>query len=231
MSKNVVDSIVSFSNNNNIDIVFIPSRRQVDNSGGYVNNWTTKQFYDYINEKSNKKMKIERDHGGPGQGYMDDDGFESLRDDAKYLDIIHIDPWKKYKLYSEGLDWTIKCINYLYSINPHIEYEIGTEEGIRPTTCDELDMFVKDIKCALPNNIFNQIKYLVIQCGTKLLEKENIGTFDSEKLTNMLKVAKKHNLTAKEHNGDWIDMDTVINKESLGLECINIAPEFGEIET
>ena len=231
MSKNIVDTIISFSNMTDIDIVFIPSRRQVDKSGGYVNNWTTKQFYNYINEKSKKKIKIERDHGGPGQGYLDDDGFDSITEDIKYLDIIHIDPWKKYKSYNAGLEWTIKCINYIYSINPNIEYEIGTEEGIRPTTCDELDMLVKDIQAALPNNTFNQIKYLVIQCGTKLLEKENIGTFDSEKLTNMLNIAKKYNLIAKEHNGDWIDMDTVINKESLGLECINIAPEFGEIET
>jgi len=231
MSKNIVDSIIYFSNNNNIDIVFIPSRRQIDYSGGYVNDWTTKEFYLYLKQNSSKKMLIERDHGGPGQGYIDDDGFDSIADDIKYLDIIHIDPWKKYKSYNDGLEWTLKCINFIYSNNPEIEYEIGTEEGIRPTTEEELDMFVNDIKLALPEPIFKQIKYLVIQCGTKLLEKENIGTFDSEKLQNMLKVAKKYNLTAKEHNGDWIDMPTVKSKESFGLECINIAPEFGEIET
>jgi fructose/tagatose bisphosphate aldolase len=231
MSKNIVDSIIYFSNSNNIDIVFIPSRRQIEYSGGYVNNWTTKEFYTYIKQNSKRKMIIERDHGGPGQGYKDDDGFESITDDIKYLDIIHIDPWKKYKTYQEGLQWTLKCIKYIYSINPSIEYEIGTEEGIRPTTEEELDNLVKDIKNTLSENVFKQIKYLVIQCGTKLLEKENIGTFDSEKLKNMLNVAKKYNLTAKEHNGDWIDMNTVTAKESLGLECINIAPEFGEIET
>ena len=231
MSKNIVDSIIYFSNSNNIDVVFIPSRRQIKYSGGYVNNWTTKEFYTYLKQNSKRKMIIERDHGGPGQGYQDDDGFESITDDINYLDIIHIDPWKKYKSYKEGLQWTIECINYIYSINPSIEYEIGTEEGIRPTTEEELDNLVEDIKNILPERIFNQIKYLVIQCGTKLLEKENIGTFDSEKLKNMLSVAKKYNFIAKEHNGDWIDMKTVAAKESLGLECINIAPEFGEIET
>ena len=37
MSKNVVDLVIEF----NGDFGFIPSRRQVDYQGGYVNNWTT----------------------------------------------------------------------------------------------------------------------------------------------------------------------------------------------
>ena len=47
------------------------------------------------------------------------------------MDIIHIDPWKKYPSYSEGLEKTIELIKYCYKQNPNIEYEIGTEEGIR----------------------------------------------------------------------------------------------------
>ena len=231
MSKNIVDCIVKFSNQNDIDIVFIPSRRQIDIQGGYVNNWTTKEFYNYLKETSKRKMYIERDHGGPGQGEIDDDGYDSILDDIKYLDIIHVDPWKKYKSYEKGLQWTLDYIQYIYSRNPLIEYEIGTEEGIRPTTEKELDRFVNDVKNSLPDVIFKKIKYLVIQCGTQILEKENIGRYNSEKLKNMLQIAKKYNLVAKEHNGDWIDINTVKNKESYGLECINIAPEFGEIET
>ena len=79
--------------------------------------------------------------------------------------------------------------------------------------------------------IFLKIKFLVIQCGTNLLEQSNIGTYDSEKLKRMIEVCKKHNLTAKEHNGDWISSNIVKNKEKAGLTCINIAPEFGEIES
>ena len=59
MSKNVVDTILELESN---QIGFIPSRRQVDYSGGYVNNWTTKQFSEYVNGR----VVIERDHGDIG---------------------------------------------------------------------------------------------------------------------------------------------------------------------
>jgi hypothetical protein len=231
MSKNVVDTILEFVNTYDHEVVFIPSRRQIEHTGGYVNNWTTKEFYDYVQAKSSKKVYIERDHGGPGQGNTMDDGFASMDEDLKYMDILHIDPWKKYPDYKDGLEWTIKMIQYAYAKRPTIQFEVGTEEGIRPFQADELDRFVYDLKQYLTPEEFNQIKYLVIQCGTRLLETTNIGHFDSQQLVDMLAVCKKYNLTAKEHNGDWVTIETVAQKESLGLNCINIAPEFGEIET
>lgn len=232
MSKNVVDTILDFCDTYTTDIVFIPSRRQIESTGGYVNNWTTSEFYNYIQSKSpNRKVLLERDHGGPGQGQSDDDGFQSLEVDSKYMNIVHIDPWKKYPKYEDGLAQTVQMIQYVFTKNPSIEFEIGTEQGIRPFCVEELDALVCDLRLLLTPEEYNQIKYLVIQCGTQLLEKTNIGDFDAEKLTSMLEVCKKHNLIAKEHNGDWVDTATIQKKASLGLTCINIAPEFGEIET
>ena len=54
MSKNVVDSVIEF----NGDFGFIPSRRQVDYQGGYVNDWTTGEFSTYVNGR----VPIQRDH-------------------------------------------------------------------------------------------------------------------------------------------------------------------------
>jgi len=95
MSKNIVDSCIEFSNEYQLTKLFgiIPSRRQVDFMGGYVNNWTTKGFSNYIKTKTNK-LFLMRDHSGPNQGYISDDGLESLKYDCLYLDAIHIDPWK-----------------------------------------------------------------------------------------------------------------------------------------
>ena len=95
MSKNVVDAIIDVNNDTDLRIGFIPSRRQVEYNGGYVNDWTTKTFSEYVRNQNNSII-IERDHGGPGQGYQDDDGKSSYTSDAKCFDIIHIDPWKKY---------------------------------------------------------------------------------------------------------------------------------------
>ena len=92
MSKNVVDAILDFTEETGHKIGFIPSRRQVDYEGGYVNNWTTKTFSEYVNGR----IPIERDHGGPEQGYKKDGGVKSFIEDSKYLDVIHIDPWKAF---------------------------------------------------------------------------------------------------------------------------------------
>jgi hypothetical protein len=172
MSKNVVDTIIKYSiDNNSTDITFIPSRRQIEYNGGYSNKWNTKNFVEYV-KTYNKNILIERDHGGPDQGLYDDDGFVSLKEDALYMDIIHIDPWKKYSEIEQGIEYTVKMINYCYNINPKLYYEIGTEENIRPFTIEELEYIIVNLKNLLKPEIFDKIKYLVIQCGTKLLEKK-----------------------------------------------------------
>jgi len=100
--KSIVDSIT-----------LIPSRRQIEWNGGYVNNFTTKDFSEYVKSKSNN-IAIQRDHGGPGQGTYEDDGYKSLKYDCKYFDAIHIDPWKKYSDFEESLKWTINLLKFCY---------------------------------------------------------------------------------------------------------------------
>ena len=226
MSKNVVDSIIEFTTETSHQIGLIPSRRQIEWDGGYVNNWTTKEFSEY-----SKNLILKRDHSGPGQGYIDDDGFKSLEEDCKYFDYIHIDPWKKYPKYEEGLEWTINMIEFCYNLNPNIQYEIGTEEAIRKFKPEELDRLLNDLHVRLDKKIFNQIKYLVIQSGTLLQENINTGEYNKDRLLVMIKVAKSWNLLSKEHNGDYISENLIKEKMSLGLDSINIAPEFGLIET
>ena len=230
MSKNIVDSIIEFCNETDNIIGLIPSRRQVENTRGYVNNWTTQEFSEYIRSKTDKIL-IVRDHSGPEQGQISDDGYESLSEDCKHLDVIHIDPWKKYPIFSEGLEETIKMIEYCYNQNPNIQYEVGTEEAIRRFEPYELSDLVHQLKFRLNSKVFNQIKYLVIQSGTSLKGTNQTGDYDSIRLEEMIKVCKLNNLISKEHNGDYIPISIIKEKFNLGLDSINIAPEFGLIET
>ena len=207
MSKNIVDAIQEFCDETGNKIGLIPSRRQVEWNGGYVNNWTTEEFSKY-----SKNLPLKRDHAGPGQGYTDDDGFDSLAEDCKYLDYIHIDPWKKYPKYEEGLEWTIKMIEFCYELNPNIQYEIGTEEAIRRFESEELEMLVNDLHVRLDEKVFSQIKYLVIQSGTSLQENTNTGEYNKDRLLSMVEVAKSWGLLSKEHNGDYIPPDLIKEK-------------------
>ena len=226
MSKNIVDTIVEFCSNTGNTIGLIPSRRQVEWDGGYVNNWTTEEFSKYVTT-----LPLQRDHGGPGQGNNDDDGFESLSYDARHFQLIHIDPWKKYPKYTDGLEKTIEMIKFAYNINPQLIFEVGTEEAIRPFEADELNQLVIDLQVALPKEVYESIKYLVIQSGTSLKGTDQTGDYNSDRLKQMIEVAKRHDLISKEHNGDYIPVEVIKEKFDLGLDCINIAPEFGLIET
>lgn len=230
MSKNVVDSIIEFVNKTDNKIILIPSRRQVEFNGGYVNNWTTVDFCQYVRAKT-KNIYIQRDHGGPGQGSEMDDGLDSFKDDAKHLDIIHIDPWKKYQDYDEGLKYTIDLINYCYNLNNKLFFEVATEEAIRPFSVENLRQLMKDLKTGLDEVVFEKIVYLVIQSGTALKEGVNTGIYNNEKLKNMMKLSEEFNILTKEHNGDWISDYEIKDKFDNGLSALNIAPEFGMIET
>jgi hypothetical protein len=236
VSKSVIDATIDFANDNNIPLGLIPSRRQIDFIGGYVDfldngyGGNTKAFALYVKKKTSL-VTLVRDHGGPSQGQTDDDGKESLENDCRSLDIIHIDPWKRYSNYTLGLQETIDLINKASLLNPFIQFEVGTEEAIRKFSVDELDKFVSDLKTRLRPKIFNKIKYLVIQSGTALKGNTNTGLYSSQQLKDMIQISKKFDLISKEHNGDYLPSKLIKQKFKLGLDCINIAPEFGKIES
>ena len=227
MSKNVVDSIIEVDDG----FGFIPSRRQVDYNGGYVNSWTTGEFATYVNGR----VPIERDHGGIGQGYKHDDGMESFMHDCRYFDKIHIDPWKEYNDFHKGFLETVDYINFIYLVmeKKKIKFEVGTEESIRRFEVDELDKLLRYLKGKLEPEIFKNIEYVVVQSGVglDLGKQNNTGTFDSDRLEKMISVCKKYGKKSKEHNGDYLSNDEYKVRFDMGLDSINIAPEFGQLET
>ena len=222
MSKNVVDSVIEFDG----QIGFIPSRRQVDYQGRYVNNWTTGEFATYVDGR----VPIQRDHGGAGQGYKDDDGYESFLHDSIYFDIIHVDPWKKYQEFDDGLEETLSSIGYIYNFNQDVKFEVGTEEAIRRFSLRELEILLYKLS---KQAWFSNIEYAVVQSGVglDLGKQNNTGTFDPKRLEDMILICKEYGLKSKEHNGDYLTQKDYKDRFDLGLDSINIAPEFGQIET
>ena len=146
MSKNIVDSVCE---NKDENIGLIPSRRQIEFDGGYVNDWKTKEFSSYV-KSANPSVLIQRDHGGPMQGSLGDTGLVSFRQDIlSGFDLLHIDPWKKTKDIEEGINETLKLIEYCLSINENSKFEIGTEQSIREFSPTELDYIFDRIKAGL----------------------------------------------------------------------------------
>jgi hypothetical protein len=225
MSKNITDAILEL---NDKRIGLLPSRRQIDFNGGYTG-WTTSTFSSYIN----KQNVIERDHGGPGQGAVDDDGITSFEEDSKYFDIIHIDPWKKYKDFNVGIAKTIDIIRYVYNKNPNVKYEIGTEQALRPLENKQIRTMLEILSTELPTYAFNNIMYVVVQSGVglDLINSVNTGHFNYERLVQDISLCNSFGKLSKEHNGDFLNEEQHRTRFQAGLSAINIGPEFSLMET
>jgi len=228
MSKNIVDSIIKFSNEYNTTVGLIASRRQIDYMGGYVNNWTTVDFTNYVRERTSNVILC-RDHGGPGQGSIDDDGRISIIDDIQLMDIVHIDPWKKLK-FKDAIEYTVDIINKGYKINPNCLYEVGTEQAIYDMNPHTFYTFIRQLKDALADK-FQNIVFGVIQSGTSLQAGKNTGLYSKDRLLYMSNVCDRHDIMSKEHNGDYLPSSLIKQKFNLGLSAINIAPELANLET
>lgn len=235
MTQNVIDSVIEFAEENDVKFGFIPSRRQIDWTGGYVG-YNTLEFIKYVNSKTNKIL-ICRDHAGLSQGLENCNAFEdslSMKCDAAWnIDIIHIDPWKKFSKpdqFELAVRETINNILLINQMNYLIKFEVGTEEAIRHLNNWEFFNFLDILKSEL-GDIFKKIKYAVIQSGTKLQETKNIGHFDIERLQKMCEICQEFGVLSKEHNGDYLTDEEIKIRFDNGLNAINIAPEFGVFET
>ena len=229
MSQNVVDCVIEHSQQHCIGL--IPSRRQVDYCGGYVNQWDTMTFSHYLKDTG---VLLCRDHGGESQGQYPDDGIDSFTEDCLYFDLVHIDPFRVCKDMESASIITCKNIEYMYGLNPRLMYEVGTEEAIFKYSPEKLRVFLSYLKTNLKEEIFNQIKYAVVQSGTglDLSTRTNTGNFNSKRLRKFIKIVKDFGLMSKEHNGDYLteSFDVEMRFEH-GLDAINIAPEYGQIES
>ena len=229
MSKNIVDAIIDYNTNVRNVVGIVASRRQIDYSGGYVNNWKTYSFIEYIKSK-NPDIIVCRDHGGIGQGRALDNGLDSFYQDASQnMDIIHIDPFKQFSL-DESIIYTCRIINTCSYMNENCLFEVGTEQAIYPMTAAALDYFLLKIKERIPE-LFPKIIYTVIQSGTSLQSGTNTGEYNRTRLLMMIDICKNYGVLSKEHNGDYLQPKQIKEKFKLGLDAINIAPEIAHIET
>lgn len=209
MSKNIVDVSIELANTYDVPLMLIASRRQVDSSyhgGGYVNNWTTKEFAGYVQEKDNaRKVVLARDHGGPWQTEKEQQSCTTLAEamaSAKRsyeadidsgFQVIHIDP-------SVGVDGPVSaadslkrafelyehCWEYSQKVGADIAFEIGTEEqqagGV--STLDDLETQLEKISKFCELSGIPLPLYVVVQTGTKVMELRNVGSFDSSVRVN-----------------------------------------------
>lgn len=81
----------------------------------------------------------------------------------------------------------------------------------------------------------------MIKTGNYVLETQNIGILDDiikgkydeerKEIEKIIKYCKNEKFLIKEHNGDYLLDKTLREHPIIGINAINVAPEFGVVET
>lgn len=267
MSKNVIDATINLTNKKKFPLILIASRRQIDSSefgGGYVENWDTETYSKYVSAKAkNSNLILARDHGGPWQNNKEIQlnmnlvkAMESSkRSFACDIDcgfkILHLDPSlsidskapKQEEVLERIFELYEYCWDYARSKKKEVIFEIGTEEQSGSTNSDyELEYTLNEMNKFCKKNKLPPVSFVVIQAGTKVMELENVGSFESHtrlkdeipveiQLLRMIEICNRNNVFMKEHNTDYLSNDSLNWHPKLGIHSANVAPEFGVAET
>lgn len=232
MSEEIIESVFRYSQRNNASLMLIASKNQIDWNGGYVNNWTTKQYTDYIKSLKNiypgARVSICRDHCGPGFKNDDlDDVYKTIASDiGNGFDLIHIDFCRFKGGKGNVLQESKKAIEFAKKLKPEILIEVGTDDNAGEFL-DNVSSIEEDIKYFL--NIA-PIHFFVCQTGSLIKEINQVGGFNSGFLNKLRTVADKYNIFLKEHNADYISSDDIKKRKGL-IDAVNVAPQYGVIQT
>ena len=63
------------------------------------------------------------------------------------------------------------------------------------------------------------------------MDGKNVGEYDPDRLKKFIVVCKKWGKLSKVHNADFLQAPIIKHMFALGVDAINIAPEFGQIES
>ena len=203
MSKNCIDATIELANEYCTPLMLIASRRQIDSEqfgGGYVENWTTEQFADYVRYKDTQKnIILARDHGGPWQNELEisnklnlNDAMQSAKESYRAdidagFQILHIDPSVDIHA-NPNIDQVLERVYELYEFcwtysqqkKQDVIFEIGTEEqNGSNNTQEELEYTLECMRKFCKSNKLPYPSFIVIQAGTRVMEMRNVGSFDS----------------------------------------------------
>lgn len=235
MSPEIVEAVFRYSQLNKEPLMLIASKNQVDYDGGYVNNWTTKGYMQFVKKMRGQYprayIKVCRDHCGPGfnGNYNLDDTYATINEDIKRsFDLMHIDFCHYRGPKKEQLEETKKAILYCLNLNPLIEIEIGTDENTGANYSErKLAEIERDIDFF--KNLCSPTFY-VVQTGSLVKEINQVGTFNAPFIKKVATLFKKKELKLKEHNADYLAKKDIQLRKGI-VDAQNIAPQLGVIQT
>lgn len=265
MSLHTVNAAIAVAYRHRAPLCLIGSRRQIEctsQGGGYVNNWTTESFSEYVRARDpDGLILLARDHGGPYQrGQEQDTPLEQAMalaqnslsvDILSGLKVLHLDPEKAVD--RTAPDATEKftqltCQMLLASDRfakqnniDNVTFEIGTDENVgEDFTPEQWDRFLDQVMSTAAGANANLPISFAAPMGTKVKEMRNVGgmalrgddmTKWEDRIAALKEISARYNLVLKLHNSDYINREVIDHYIRLGVTCMNVAPEFGVVES
>lgn len=227
--------------------------------GGYVCSFDQKRFIDATSKIADEigfdgLCYFCRDHGGPWQRDKERNdklptdeameiGLQSYLDDAAAgFDLLHIDPTKDPHCtgivpLSTVLERTIYLIEKIEEARKangwkELAYEVGTEETMGGLiSAEAFEGFIKELKVELDKKGLPMPLFVVGQTGTLTRLTTNVGQYDTPTASTLSNITHKYGTGLKEHNGDYLSNTILLEHPVIGLDAMNVAPEFGLVET
>ena len=232
MSEEIVEAAFSYSQKSGQPLMLISTQNQIDYNGGYVNNWTTKEYASYISQLKAKYPQAQvflcRDHLGPGFKTHDlKEVYKTVDSDIENgFDLIHVDFCHFKGDRKDLLEESKKAILYILSKKPEMLIEVGTDEnaGAFLEDADAIERDMAFFTSVAP------LQFFVVQTGSLTKEQNQAGGFNAEFIAKIKDRAKKYNVGLKEHNGDYIETTEIAKRKGL-IDAINVAPQFGVLQT
>ncbi len=235
MSSEVVEAVFRFSNYHRKQLMLIASKNQIDYGGGYVNNWKTSEYIDFVkkmkNIYQNSDVKICRDHCGPGfnGNFNLNDVYQTMEDDIKNgFDLMHVDFCRFSGNKEERLVESKKAVEFCLKLNPGISLEIGTDENFGAnyslTSTKEINDEVDYFKS------FCSPEFYVVQTGTIVKEIKQSGFLNYDFVKRVHELLKENGVKLKEHNADYLKKEDIEKRKGI-VDAMNIAPQLGVVQT
>ena len=209
----------------------------------------------------NRNILLCRDHGGPYQNENENKqnlsydeimkkAKESFRVDIESnFKIIHIDPTENPILdltVDEMLNRIYELYDFCYSVAQQhkkqisIEISLGKEDG-GISSFSEIKYAINKLETFCNNKNLPLPLFMVVKTGNHVMENKNIGILDEivngrgleeeMEIKKIINFCNNKKIMVKEHNGDYLADHTLRYHPKIGIHAINVAPEFGVIET
>ena len=235
MSTESIDAVFKYSETFRKEMMLIASKNQIDYSGGYVNNWNTAQYMNFVRKMRTRyphaNVAICRDHCGPGFNGNHDlkDSRMTIKTDIENgFDLIHIDFCHYHGEREEMLARSREATMYALSLNHRIALEIGTDENDGSHySAGEIDRIASDVTFFKE---FCNPEFFVVQTGSLIKEMQQVGTFNQEFVGKIHGFLKSQGLKLKEHNADYLSVEEIEQRKGI-VDAMNIAPQLGAVQT